>query len=240
MKVPFSLVFPLYKDQPPWKDLKKIEDYFKTTNHPGEIIAVVDENSQSKPPPDITSLKVVPYPLNRLGKGFALCYGFNQSKGDPVFFWEGNFPVSGKLFDLYLGLMDLVKADIVVGSKRHPLSEIYYTRTRRFYSQLYQWLVRLLFHLNLTDTQVGLKLYRRKVLETVIPKIIVKNWAFDLEILMVAHNCGFKRIIEAPIEIKKHFYGHEVTPSRIINLLTDTLAIFSRKYLLGYYRQKFT
>ncbi len=100
--------------------------------------------------------------------------------------------------------------------------------------------VRTLFGLNVRDTQVGLKCYRREVLEAVLPRLIVKNFAFDIEILAVAHHLGFKRIYEAPIEIKLDFGKNSiVTSSKLFifayNMAVDTLAIFYRLYILRYY-----
>lgn len=238
-----SLILPVFDESLVLKDIKRIESEVKRLNLNWEIICLFDvslKRSASKLKLSrLPHVKVLFYPLKRFGKGFALCYGFHQSTGKLVFFWEGNFSITPKELLLYLDLMDLVEADIVIGSKRHPLSSVYYSSFRRFCSKIYQLLVKILFGLNLTDTQVGLKLYKRKVLNKVIPKIIIKNWAFDLEILVVAHNLGFSRIIEAPIEIKRHFRGKELTPTNIYSLLKDTFAIFYRKYLLRYYQQKF-
>lgn len=238
-----SLIFPVFNEKNILDDINRISAELKKLNKNWETIAVFDSSlEKSRSSLKLTRLpqtKLLFYPLKRFGKGFALCYGFNQSTGERIFFWEGNFNISASHLLLYLDLMDLFKADIVIGSKRHPLSYVYYSSFRRFCSKIYQLLVKILFGLNLTDTQVGLKLYKRQVLEKVIPKIVIKNWAFDLEILVVAYNLGFKRIIEAPIEIKRHFAGKELAPSNIYHLLRDTLAIFYRKHLLKYYEQKF-
>lgn len=238
-----SIVLPVFDESFVLRDIERIETEFKKLNLDWEVICVFDsglEKSSSKLKIGrLPHVKTLFYPLKRFGKGFALCYGFNKSCGNLIFFWEGNFSISPKQLLLYIGLMDLVNADIVIGSKRHPLSFTYYSPLRRLASRIYQLLVKILFGLNVTDTQVGLKLYKRRVLNKVIPKIIIKNWAFDLEILVVAHNFGFKRIVEAPVEIKKHFIGKKLTPLNIFNLSRDTLAIFYRKHLLKYYNQEF-
>lgn len=238
-----SIVLPVFDESFVLGDIEHIETEFKKLNLDWETICVFDQESEKSSSKlrlgKLPHVKTLFYPLKRFGKGFALCYGFNQSSGNLIFFWEGNFSISPKQLLLYIGLMDLVRADIVIGSKRHPLSHTYYSPLRRFVSRIYQLLVRILFGLNVTDTQVGLKLYKRRVLNKVIPKIIIKNWAFDLEILVVAHNFGFKRIVEAPVEIKKHFIGKELTPLNVFNLLRDTLAVFYRKHLLKYYNQQF-
>lgn len=238
-----SLIFPVYQESFVLKDISRINKEFQKSNLDWELICLFDSSLEKTRDQlklvQLPHVKALFYPLFRFGKGFALCYGFKQSKGKFIFFWEGNFSISPKQLLLYINLMDLLNADVVVGSKLHPLSQIYYPPLRRFYSRIYQLIIKLLFGLNVADTQVGLKLYQRRVLEEIIPKIIVKNWGFDLEILVVAHNFGFRRIIEAPIEIKRHFIGKEVTPASVFYLLRDTLAIFYRKYLLKYYQQKF-
>lgn len=235
-----SLILPVTSESLVFHDLKNISAQFAKLNLNWEIICVLDESlKMAKAKLELTKLphlRILFYPVQRFGKGFALCYGFNQSRGSLVFLWEGNFSISPKELLLYLDLMDLVDADIVIGSKRHPLSFVYYSPLRRLYSQIYQLLVKILFGLNLTDTQVGLKLYKRKVLNEVIPRIIIKNWAFDLEILVVAYALGFKRIVEAPISIKKHFSGKEVNFTNVYNLFKETLSIFYRKSLLKYYQ----
>lgn len=238
-----SLILPVFDESLVLKDIRRISTEFKKLNQDWETICIFDSKFKSSAKKlklsQLPKVKILFYPLERFGKGFAFCYGFNQSAGDLVFFWEGNFTISPQVLLLYLNLMDLMKADIVMGSKRHLLSYVYYSPFRCFISKIYQVLIRILFGLNITDSQVGFKLFKREVLEQVIPKIIIKNWAFDLEILVLAHNLGFKRIVEAPIKIKKHFMSKgEIFPTAWY-LLKDTLAIFYRKYILKYYQQEF-
>ena len=129
-------------------------------------------------------------------------------------------------------------ADIIVGSKRHPVSKIYYPSYRRVMSWVYQIFIRVLFGIKVRDTQVGMKLYRRIVVEDVFPRLIVKKFAFDIEILAVAHHLGYKRIYEAPVELD--FSGASSITSKnfwtiIISTLLDTLAVFYRLRILRYY-----
>lgn len=238
-----SLIFPVSDEKHVFDDIKRIEQEFDKRNKNIEIIAIFDESQSA----DVSKIeigrlpkvKVIFYPLRRFGKGFALCYGFNQSKGDRIFFWEGNFSISSEQMFVFLNLMSLLSADIVVGSKRHPLSYVYYSPFRKFVSKIYQIFVLALFGFSITDTQFGFKLYRRDVLEKIIPKLIIKNWTFDLELLVLAHNLGYKRIVEAPIELKKHFTNKQLTTSIALNVLRDTLAIFYRKHIIKYYEQEF-
>ncbi|MBU1499918.1 glycosyltransferase family 2 protein, partial [Patescibacteria group bacterium] len=77
----------------------------------------------------------------------------------------------------------------------------------------------------------------RRVLQKILPKLLVKNYAFDIEMLSVAHRKGFTRIYEAPIKLK-HRFG-SVTDAAALNtiwhMLYDTLAVFYRLKILKYY-----
>jgi len=95
-----------------------------------------------------------------------------------------------------------------------------------------------LFGINVKDTQVGMKFFQRKVLEDVMPRLLVKRFAFDIEILAVAYYLGYKRIGEAPVEISFNFTESIVSQdivSAISKTFWDTLAIFYRLKILRYY-----
>jgi hypothetical protein len=122
----------------------------------------------------------------------------------------------------------------VIGSKRHPLSNVDYPITRRVMSWCYQRLVRILFGLNVRDTQTGMKLIRRNVLDAVLPRMLEKRFAFDLEFLVVAKRLGHSRFLEAPVRLDYKF-ASSVSPRAVFRILVDTAAIFYRLYILRFY-----
>jgi hypothetical protein len=124
--------------------------------------------------------------------------------------------------------------DIVIGSKRHPQSRIDYPLKRRFISAGYFFLVKLLFGLPIRDTQTGLKLFRREVLTRIFPKVLIKRYAFDLELLVLAHHFGFT-IAEAPVIVNyRGKFGH-IGFRTVFNIWWDTMAIFYRLRLKKHY-----
>ena len=77
------------------------------------------------------------------------------------------------------------------------------------------------------------KLFKYKVLKDIFPKVLVKRYAFDLEILANAHKNGFK-IVEAPIEL--NFNGDsKLKFMDIFHIALDTMAVFYRMYIKRYY-----
>lgn len=177
-------------------------------------------------------LKVVGYKTNQ-GKGNAIKYGFSFAKGDYVAFVDSGRDINPKQIKDFIKIMEAENADIVIGSKRHPNSIVHYPIFRRFMSRVYQIINKILFSLNVQDTQVGIKLFKRNVLEKIMPKIAVKRFAFDLELLVIAHIFEYK-IVEAPI-VMRYRFGSTVKPSSVLFMLRDTLAIFYRKEILRYY-----
>jgi O-antigen/teichoic acid export membrane protein/glycosyltransferase involved in cell wall biosynthesis len=181
---------------------------------------------------------VVHYP-NRQGKGVALRVGMNRARGRYVAFMDSDGELDASDLGTFLALTDLYDAHVVLGSKRHPLSRVDYPWTRRAMSATYHRLVRLLFGINVRDTQTGMKLIRRDVLDAVLPKMLEKRFAFDLEFLVVARRLGYDRFFEAPIKLN---YGFESTVAlrAVGEILLDTAAIYYRTYLLRYYDSRRT
>ena len=177
-----------------------------------------------------------------LGKGYALRQGFGSSTGDLVVFIDADLDLHPSQLQVLFDYMRNEAADVVIGSKRHPESKLYYPFHRKVVSAVYFFLVKLMFRLPIHDTQTGLKLFKREVLETVFPQMLVKKFAFDLELLMLAHRRRFK-IAEAPVVVDyRPNIGRKmkrwVRFNDIYTTWWDTMAIFYRLYILRHYDRK--
>jgi glycosyltransferase involved in cell wall biosynthesis len=182
-------------------------------------------------------VRVVEYERN-MGKGYALRTGSKAATGAWIAWLDADLDLKP---DSLKGFFDVARregADIVIGSKRHPDSEVEYPWYRRMYSWLYQQLIRVLFTLNVRDTQVGIKLFRRDALEAVLPVVLVKRYAFDLEVLAVARRFGFGAIVEQPVKLHYRFSGTGMNWRAITNALIDTFAVFYRLRVLRFYDRK--
>ncbi|MCM8770287.1 MAG: glycosyltransferase [Candidatus Omnitrophica bacterium] len=173
---------------------------------------------------------------NRLnhGKGRALKFGFRFASGGYIVFLDADMDLHPAQISTFFDIMELDKADVVIGSKRHPNSVLNYPLQRKIISSVYFFLVKWLFGLPIKDTQTGLKLFKYEVLEKIFPKILVKKFAFDLEILANAHRLGYK-IAEAPVVLNSQRPMGRIGLRAIYTTWIDTLAIWYRMYILKYY-----
>ena len=169
-----------------------------------------------------------------VGKGNALRAGFSATIGDYILMLDGDLDIKLSSLSGFFDVMVEKKADIVIGSKRHPKSEVQYPWHRRLASKLYFSFVYLLTGLPLTDTQTGMKLFRRSVLKDALDRMLVKAYAFDLELLAIAFERGAV-IGEAPVKIEFGQKYGALRPSVVREMMHDTLAIFYRLRFLRYY-----
>ena len=75
------------------------------------------------------------------------------------------------------------------------------------------------------------------MLEEAVPLLAIKRFAFDLELLVVARQLGYRNIREAPISLDFQFES-TVTLRAAWNALWDTAAIFYRLRILRYYQRR--
>jgi len=66
--------------------------------------------------------------------------------------------------------------------------------------------------------------------------MLVKRYAFDLELLTLVHYRGFS-IVDAPVIVEFRAKWGAVSRKTIHNVMNDTLAIFYRLRILRYYQK---
>lgn len=242
-----SVVVPVYKQEKTiQKDLKNIQNTLDKIRYDYELIAVVDglkidssyqkikELKKRNPKLKLHALK------NNHGKGYALRYGFAKSKGDYLAFIDAGMEIDPNGISLLIEHLEWYQADCIVASKYHPASQVKYPLDRKIVSTLAHLYSRVFLGLKLRDTQAGLKIFRRALLSKVLPRLLVKRYAIDLEILSVANHLGFKKIYEAPIKLNYSFQSltHAAGLSVIFKSFIDALAVFYRLKILRYYNDK--
>ncbi len=242
----FSLVLPAFRQEHTIvENIRRLEKVLSGFPFDNEIIVVVDGTSDStlskveryKHRGNNNKIKLYGYEVNQ-GKGFAAKYGILRAKGDVVGFIDAGMDINPSGISILIDYMKLNNADVVIGSKLHPDSKVRYPFARRVLSWGYRTLTHLLFGFKIRDTQVGLKIFKRSVAHDIFKRILVKKFAFDIEILAVAYARGYKNIIEAPIRLNFSKASSITSTSFwqiVLRMLWDTLAVFYRLKVLRYY-----
>jgi len=172
-----------------------------------------------------------------IGKGSALVRGASAALGDLVLFVDADLEVHPRQLDLLYRTLVEMDADVVIGSKVHRDASIEYPTGRRVLSLGYYLLVRTLFRLPVHDTQTGLKLYRRSVLARVLPRLLVKRFAHDLEVLVNVHRLGY-RIVEAPVVVTRVRPFPRIGATDVLHVAWDTAAVWYRAFLRRSYDRR--
>lgn len=236
-----SLIVPIYlQEKTIVPNLTQLKIVLDNIRYDYEIIAVVDgkidQSYEKIKHAKIDKVTCITYHEN-LGKSFAVRLGMSHAKGDYVMFIDSGMEIDPNGISMLLEHMEWYDADIIVGSKRHLASHVQYSVMRRVLSYGYYFLVKVLFGIRVRDTQAGIKIFRKKVLEMVLPRMVEKKFAGDLEMLVISDALGFKRIYEAPIKLD-YKLGNLTTAATlrsILRMIVDTLAIFYRRNILRYY-----
>ena len=238
-EIDLSLVIPFYNPGHRLAShVQAVVDALRTERVTFEVIAVSDGSTDGSPASiaGIEQVRVVELAENQ-GKGAALRVGLAQGRGRYLGFIDGDGDIPARQLSHFLAAIRAGDPDVVLGSKLHPGSDVVYPPLRRLYSSGYRQLTRLLFRLPTRDTQTGIKLIRRETLAAVLPKMVEKRFAFDLELLVVARRMGYRSFVELPVQIAERFTT-TISPQAVWRTLLDTFAIFYRLRVAHFYGPK--
>jgi len=133
------------------------------------------------------------------GKGGAVQRGVLEAHGEYVFICDADLSMPVGEISKFLppALKDF---DIAIGSREAPgavrYNEPYY---RHLTGRVFNMLIRLMVLPDLQDTQCGFKCLRARVARDIFPFQTLTGWAFDVELLYIAHHHGY-HILEIPID----------------------------------------
>ena len=178
------------------------------------------------------------YSKENHGKGNALKRACEIANGKYIIFCDGDMEIEPSQLENFFEIMNKENADIVIGSKRHKDSVVNYSNIRKIISFVYFMFVKIFFHLPIQDTQTGLKLFKREAIINIFPRILVKAFAYDLEVL-VACNSNGKKIVSAPVIVNPNRHFGFIKFSVLWKTFIDTLAIFYRLNIVKFYKDLF-
>src|SRR4030042_6833263 len=228
-----SVVVPCFnEEQNIRKNLKKMNEYLASRFDRYELI-VVNDGSQD-------STKEELFKLQREINLKIINNSENQGKGEAV---KGGMLASGEecglvMFldsDLGIPVEELEKFmpeiengyDIVIGSRFVPGFKT--VRPVQFHRRIMEKIFRrirmaIVNNRDVKDTQCGFKVFRREAAMKIFPKLTVKRFAFDAEVIYVANKHKLK-IKELPITLQNPPDSHIRLVRDPLNMAWDLLRI---------------
>lgn len=197
-----SVVVPAYNESASiHESLIRIDSVIAGTGRDYEIIVVsdgsTDNTSELVRNAHLPRVRLVENERNR-GKGFTLRHGFSEAQMPLVVFIDGDLDLNPSVVPTYLDRLDNDEADVIIGSKMHPQSQIDYPLSRKIASRLFSFATRVITGLKISDTQTGLKAMQREKVAPSIARCDSDGFSFDLEFLaQVTDSHG--RIKDAPV-----------------------------------------
>jgi len=194
-----SIVVPAYNEEsrlPPMLDAY-LEYFVPLYGDAVEIIMVVNGSSDGTEQvvrdyqERFSQLRMLVEP-RKVGKGPAVAMGFDSAAGELVGFTDADGATPPQAYQ------DLVEeiggAGAIIASRWLPGSDVSPRQplSRRVASRIFNWKVRMLFGLKITDTQCGAKLFTREALRAVRPLLGQTRWAFDVDLLFHTRRSGFE------------------------------------------------
>lgn len=191
-------------------------------------LVVVDDGSDDNTYPEarraaseIPGTVVVRHDQNR-GKGEALFTGTRTATSDLIVFLDADLDLPPEQLPRLIETLN--DTDVLVGAKRESMSEGRYPLARRILSRVFALCTVGVFGLPVRETQTGLKVLRRQVLNEVLPQMRIRGYAYDLEMLVRAYRAGYL-LREVPVELGSSASTAPLRPMMLWQMGRDTMKL---------------
>lgn len=209
-----SFIIPVYNEE---KRLYKTQEALMKLRMPRglklEEIIFVDDGSTDKTVKNIryfihimkkykiqkdARFKVIKYQQNQ-GKGYAIRQGMLAARADYALFFDADMSTPLKELNKLMPQIDK-NVDVVIGTRKHRLSQVIRSQSavRAKLGQGFTLLTGTVLNMDLTDYTCGFKAFSRQARLAIFTNCQINRWAFDAEILFLAHKYGFT-IAEVPV-----------------------------------------
>lgn len=180
------------------------------------------------------TIRVVRSEENR-GKGHAVKLGMTSANGDISVFTDCDLAYGTQaVIEIAKQLYSEKDADVMIGSRAiHPDGYHGYTLLRKIASKTYLRLLTIFANLSFSDSQCGIKAFKKSSSSQVFSLAETDGWAFDFELLMISAGLGL-RVGEYPVRIVNHRESKVRLLRDSFRMVRDVVKIRRRvKKLLG-------
>jgi dolichyl-phosphate beta-glucosyltransferase len=203
--------------------------------YPWELLVVDDGSTDATAAvAEAADVRVLKLPVNQ-GKGAAVRAGMLDAAGRWLAYVDADLNVSPEYVPAALQLLE-GGADLVVGSRSLAEYASAEGPARLLAGGLVQMARRTLVLPTIRDTQCGFKVFRREVARAVFRRSLIRSFAFDIEVLFLAHKLG-AYIVELPVRTE-YRQGSTFDPRRHLGPFLADIARIRLNDLSGRYRTR--
>jgi dolichyl-phosphate beta-glucosyltransferase len=232
MSKQISVVVPCFNEEKTiYQNIKRIADYLQANFDKFEIIAIND-GSIDNTSAELLRLKqgnffvrIIDHKQNE-GKGKVVRDGVLESQYSIVMFLDADLGIPIEELEKFVKEIEN-GYDIAIASRFVPGLKI--TRPVRWHRKVMEKGFRLLRVLiindwQIKDTQCGFKVFKKEAAMSIFPKLTVKRFAFDAELIFVASKKRLK-IKELPITLQNPPNSHVRIIRDPLNMTLDLIKI---------------
>jgi glycosyltransferase involved in cell wall biosynthesis len=219
-----DVVIPVYNEQTTLETSIRCLHRYLSANLPHDWRIVIADNASLDATPfiarelaqELTSVTALSLPLK--GRGGALKAAWSASDADVVCYMDVDLSTDLRSLRRLLDGLLSGDADVAIGTRLAPASEVLRGRKREFISRSYNRLLRLVLRARFSDAQCGFKALRADAAQQLLPEIRDEGWFFDTELLVLAQRHGM-RILEVPV----HWVDDPDSRVKIVRTAVDDL-----------------
>lgn len=200
-----SVVIPTYnKEERIAATLQKVAAYLAAKPFASEIVVVDDGSTDLTADAARAALidrgpsKVIRRERN-MGKGASVREGVLAASGELILFCDDDLSTPIEELDKAVTALE-AGADVVIGSRAHPDSEIRVRqrRPREWMGKAFNVLVRLFVLRGFRDTQCGFKAFRAVAAKDIFSRLRTPGFGFDVEVLVLCRDLDYL-VVEIPV-----------------------------------------
>uniref|UniRef100_A0A3Q3X6B5 Dolichol-phosphate mannosyltransferase subunit 1 n=1 Tax=Mola mola TaxID=94237 RepID=A0A3Q3X6B5_MOLML len=164
----------------------------------------------------------------KLGLGTAYIHGIKHATGNFIFIMDADLSHHPKFIPEFIKKQKEGDYDLVSGTRYRGNGGVYgWDLRRKLISRGANFLTQVLLRPNASDLTGSFRLYKKKVLESLIERCVSKGYVFQMEIIIRARQLKYT-IGEVPISFVDRVYGEsKLGGTEIVSFAKGLLILFA-------------